>query len=209
MTFFAAPLRAQDTSTDASQSQRILGVLPNFGTVENAPAAPPITTSQRFRIASLNTFDPFVYPFVGLTAGLADLQRQEGNWRGAVGYSQHYAVAFADNTIGNMLTTAVVPTLVNQDPRYFVLGKGGLWHRAGYAASRSLVTRGANGQHQFNISELGGNALAAGLSNLYYPADARSLYATLQRFQTQVMWDTLANELKEFWPDIRRTLLHR
>ena len=88
-----------------------------------------------------------------------------------------------------------------------MLGTGGFWRRAAYAASRSVVTRRRD-RLQFNVSEIGGNAAAAGLSNLYYPADNRSVAATLDRWQTQVMWDTLSNELKEFWPDLRRALLH-
>jgi len=29
---------------------------------------------------------------------------------------------------------------------------------------------------------------------------------TMSRWGTQVMWDTVANELKEFWPDIHAKL---
>jgi hypothetical protein len=208
VTGLSSTVRAQDPVTDPdTPPDRIFGVLPNFGTVENGMTVPPITTAQRFRIASLSTFDPFVYPFVALTAGIADLRGQEPAWRGTPGYVKHYAAAFADNAIGNMMTTAVVSTIANQDPRYFVLGTGSFWHRAAYAASRSVVTR-RRGSLQFNVSEIGGNAVAASLSNLYYPADSRSLRDTLDRWQTQVMWDTLSNELKEFWPDLRRTFFH-
>ena len=68
------------------------------------------------------------------------------------------------------------------------------------------MTRGASGASQFNLSEIGGNAFAAGVSNLYYPAADRTLPSTLTRWGTQIMWDTLSNELKEFWPDIRRKI---
>jgi hypothetical protein len=50
--------------------------------------------------------------------------------------------------------------------------------------------------------------VAAAISNLYYPPEARSPADTLTRWGTQIMWDTLSNELKEFWPDIRRKI-HR
>jgi hypothetical protein len=30
--------------------------------------------------------------------------------------------------------------------------------------------------------------------------------ATLTRWGTQILWDAAANELKEFWPDLRRRL---
>jgi hypothetical protein len=72
--------------------------------------------------------------------------------------------------------------------------------------SRSAVTRTDAGGSQFNVSEIGGNLLAAGLSNVYYPAGSRSVSNTLTRWGTQVMWDTLANELKEFWPDFHRKI---
>jgi hypothetical protein len=209
VTVMSSSVRAQDPPSDPDQPpDRIFGVLPNFGTVENAANVPPITASQRFRIASLSSFDPFVYPFVALTAGIAHLRGQEPTWRGTSGYLKHYAAAFSDNAIGNMMTTAIVSTLANQDPRYYVLGTGGFWHRAAYAASRTVVTR-RHGHLQFNVSELGGNAVAAGLSNFYYPVESRSTAETIDRWQTQVMWDTLSNELKEFWPDLRRTLFHR
>lgn len=210
VTILPSPAWAQDPATPPQDTppDRIFGVLPNFGTVENGADVPPITTARRFRIASLSTFDPFVYPFVALTAGIADLRGQEPAWSGGSGYMKHYAVAFTDNAVGNMFTTAIVSTLADQDPRYFVLGTGGFWRRAAYAASRSVVTRRRD-RLQFNVSELGGNAAAAALSNLYYPAPNRSLAATLDRWQTQVMWDTLSNELKEFWPDLRQALLHR
>ena len=53
-----------------------------------------------------------------------------------------------------------------------------------------------------------GKGVAAAISNLYYPPEARSPADTLTRWGTQVMWDTLSNELKEFGPDIRRKI-HR
>jgi hypothetical protein len=83
-----------------------------------------------------------------------------------------------------------------------------VWHRAGYAASRTFITRSRSGQTQFNLSGIGGNAAAAGVSNLYYPSEDRSLTQTLTRWGMQVMWDALSNELKEFWPDVRRKIHH-
>ena len=58
----------------------------------------------------------------------------------------------------------------------------------------------------FNLSEIGGNAFAGMLSNAYYPAAERSTANTLARAGSQVMWDTVSYECKEFWPDIRRML---
>jgi hypothetical protein len=191
----------------SSKPDRMFGMLPNYGTVEDTAPVPAITTRATFRMAALNSFDPVVFPFVGVIAAIAQAQNSERSWgQGTGAYGKRYATTLADASIGSFLTTAIFPTVLRQDPRYFELGKGGVMRRVEYAASRSVITRDRSGQRQFNYSEIGGNAAAAAVSNLYYPPDERSASAMLVRWGTQVMWDTLSNELKEFWPDIRRRI---
>jgi hypothetical protein len=117
--------------------------------------------------------------------------------------------AFADQAIGNFMTEAFVPATLHQDPRYFTKGKGGFWRRTGYAISREVITRGDNGHSQFNTSELAGNAVAAGISNLYYPSQDRSFGNTANKWGQQIGLDTLFNVMKGFWPDTRRNLSRR
>ena len=178
----------------------MFGVLPNYATVEEGQAAAGLTTQQSFQMAALGSFDPYVLPFVGVVAGLSPAPGQS--------YGRRYMTSLADNSIGNFLTSAVLPLAIGQDPRYFQSGRGSIARRVAYAASRSVITRGRSGSSQFNVSEIGGNAIAAGLSNLYHVPAERTLTGTLTRWGMQVMWDTLSNEMKEFWPDIRRKL-HR
>ena len=185
----------------APKSDRMFGVLPNYTTVEEGTRASRVTTRQTFQMAALGSFDPYVFPFVGVVAAIAHAPGQS--------YTQRYATSLADNATGNFLTTAVMPLVMRQDPRYFESGHGSIVRRVGYAASRSVVTRGRSGQSQFNLSEIGGNAIAAGVSNLYYPSAERTVTGTLTRWAMQVMWDGLSNEMKEFWPDIRRKLHHQ
>ena len=205
----AFPSFAQTTSAQNDGNNRIFGVLPNYTTVEKEDEAPRITTEQTFRMAALGSFDPFVYPFVALTTEAAQIEHQEPSWGGGPkAYAKRYATAFGDNAIGNFTTTAIVPALFKQDPRYFELGEGSVARRLAYAASRAAVTRARDGRREFNISEIGGNAVGAGVSNLYHPVEDRTLADTLERWGSQVLWDTVSNELKEFWPDIRHRLHH-
>ena len=97
---------------------------------------------------------------------------------------------------------AVVPALLKQDPRYFRIAQGGFLKRSGYAVSRIWVTRTDAGHRTFNLSEIGGAGLSSALSNAYYPVADRSWSATATRWASQVMWDAVSNELKEFWPDL-------
>lgn len=181
-----------------SPSARLLGVMPNYMTVDAAHVTVQ-TTHDAYKAASLNTFDPFVYPTVGALTLFGS--GSGGN------YSTRYARAFADNAIGNFMTSAVVPSLTGEDSRYYRRGTGGVLSRMAYAASRSVVTRTRSGGTSFNVAEIGGNAAAAGLSNLYYSPPDRTVSATATRWGTQIAWDTLANELKEFWPDIHARIL--
>ena len=193
----ASTARAADDAPDAAldaSNARLFGVLPNYTAVDNV-RVPNQTTHEAFRTAALGSFDPVVFPFIGVMTLV-------GNSDPNANYETRYSRAFADNTIGNFMTTAIVPSLTNEDSRYFRRGSGGVFSRLAYAASRSVVTRKRSGGASFNISEIGGTAAAAGLSNLYYSPADRTVGATVTRWGAQVMWDTVANELKEFWPDI-------
>ena len=183
---------------------RMFGIFPNHATVEDEPDAPPVGTRQKFAMASENTFDPWVYPFIGF---VATMNRSFGP--GVSGFGKQYAASLADNVTGNFLTSAALPSLLRQDPRYFELGSGGVWRRAAYAASRIVVTRQDSGRAELNVSEIGGNMLAASIANTYYPSADRTVTATLSRWGMQLLWDTLSNEMKEFWPDIRQKLHHQ
>jgi hypothetical protein len=194
-----------DSASDSKN--RIFGVVPNYTTVEGFGKVKPITTAQSFKMAALDAFDPFVYPLFAFIAGTAQAQHEPQSWeQDWSGYGKRYGLAFADNTTCSLITTGLMPSLLKQDPRYYQGRKTGFFPRLGYAASRSVVTKSRSGHSQFNLSEIGGTFVVAGMSNLYYPQDERNMTATLERWGTQAMWDTVANELKEFWPDIRKMM---
>jgi len=183
----------------ASAPGRIFGVLPNHSGVARGIEPVPLSAGEKFRLARLNAFDPFVFSFVGAVTSA-------GAGPSGADYSRRYSTGMADHAISSLLTTGVIASALHQDPRYFELGKGSVWHRAAYALSRTVVTRSDSGRFQPNLAEVGGNALTASLANAYYPSSERSATATLTRWGSQVVWDGLANELKEFWPDVRRMI---
>ncbi len=191
-----------------TSKDRLFFALPNFLTLENAKNVPPLTTAEKFRVTARSSFDPVEYFWYGALAGLSQAENSESGFgQGAQGYGKRYGAYFADGTIENFMTTAILPSLFRQDPRYFQLGKGGFWHRTGYAVSRIFVTRTDAGGSQFNFSEVLGSAAASGISTYsYHPRDDRNLPNTLSVWGSQVGYDTLTYVVKEFWPDIRRKL---
>src|SRR5262245_54792101 len=188
----------------AEENSRLFGFIPNYATVEEPTAdgisdAPPLTRKFKFKLADLNSFDPVVFPFVGLKTAL-------GAGDPDAGFVQQYGTAFADNTIGNFMTVGVLPSLTKEDPRYFRSGEGGVFRRIAYAASRPVVRRTQSGDSTFRVSRVAGNLLAAGLSNVYYSPQDRNIAGTMSRWGTLMMWNVVSNEMKEFWPDIRDKL---
>lgn len=141
--------------------------------------------------------------FVGFLSGVAlDRHAVPEFGQGAAGYGRYYWHFMADQTAGNYLTEAIVPSLTHEDPRYYTRGNGGLIRRTGYAVSRLVITKSDSNHGTFNFSEILGNGLGAAVSNFYYPESERTWIKTRQKWTTQIAFDGAFNILKEFWPDI-------
>jgi hypothetical protein len=72
-----------------------------------------------------------------------------------------------------------------------------------------VLTKTDSGSISFNWSEVGGNALAAGLANAYYPPQERTGRQTLINWGSQIESAALNNIAKEFWPDFRHYVLRQ
>jgi hypothetical protein len=194
--------------TPKTSKDRLFFTFPNFLTLENAGSAPPLTSSDKFKVVTQSSFDYVKFFWYGALAGIGQAENsQSGYGQGAAGYGKRYGAVFADGTIEDYMTSAVLPSLLHQDPRYFQLGKGGFWHRTGYAMSRIVITRGDSGHNQFNFSEVIGSGAAASIGTYcYYSRSDRNASNVMTVWGTQLGIDTFVTVLKEFWPDIRRKL---
>jgi len=191
-------------------NDRIFEVLPNYGTVENARELPPLTAGQKFRLATAGVFDWGSYPFNAILSGIAQAKNDPKEWgQGWGAYGKRYTASFADNSIGTYMTTAIFPSLLHEDPRYYQLGKGRVVHRAYHAVNRLFAVRTDSGHERFNFSESTGNAAAAAISNFYHVPEDRTASRTATTFAFLILYDGMNNELKEFWPDIRRKVFHK
>src|SRR5580692_6062748 len=196
---------------NAAPDKHVLGVLPNYRTVNDNGSVPPIDTKHKLIIAAKDSFD---YPLVLLAAGLAgigQLANQDPSYhQGVEGYAKRQGANYADQAIGNMMTEGFFPAMLHEDPRYYRIGPaaGSVKHRAWYAFSRIFVTRTDAGTTRFNFSEWGGNATAVAISNLYHP-DSRDAMDNTYKLLEQCATDGISQVLKEFWPDIKQKFFHR
>ncbi len=201
--------QSQPPSTVRSRDdngKRIFGIIPNYRTSPSLTNYAPLTTREKFKIASQDAFDRGTFIMAAAFAGEAQLTDSNPTFgQGLPGYAHYFGTATADLVIGDFMTEAVLPALLRQDPRYFRRGLGSGWSRLGYAAGQIFWTHTDLGGTQFNFSELVGNATAVAISNAYYP-DTRTASDAAMRLGTQIGVDMVANILKEFWPDLNRKL---
>jgi hypothetical protein len=195
-------------ASTGQSKDRLFYTLPNFLTMENADNVPPLTVGQKFKLITRSSFDPAQFAWYGLISAVGQAENSEPAYgQGWGAYGKRYATSMADGVIEGYMVSGVFPSVLKQDPRYFVLGKGGFWHRTEYALSRLIITRSDSGNAVFNASEIFGSASAAAISTYgYHPANDKTFGNAASVWGTQVGYDGLAFVVKEFWPDIRRKI---
>jgi hypothetical protein len=180
------------------ETQRVLGVIPNFY-VTYVPNAPPLTRRQKYNLAWKSSIDPVTLLAVGFFAGIEQATNSfAGYGQGAQGYGKRYGAGFADSFIGNMIGGAILPAWWKQDPRYFYKGTGTTRSRAEYAIANAVVCKGDNGHWQANYSAILGGLAAGGISNLYYPPGDRGATLVFENALIDTGMSAVGNLFQEF-----------
>jgi len=197
---------AQHENETGISKDRIFWTMPNFLTMESADNIPPLTAGQKFKVVGRSLIDPSEFVLIGVVAGQGQASDSNPTYgQGAQGYAKRYGTAYADNAIENFMASAVVPSLLHQDPHYYQLGHGSFVRRAGHALARVVITRTDSGKKQFNYSEVFGAGIAATISTYsYHPESERSFGNVAGVWSTQIGWDVASYMIKEFWPDLRK-----
>jgi hypothetical protein len=196
----------QHEKETGTSKDRIFWTMPNFLTMENGDKIPPLSAGQKFKVVGRSLIDPSEFVLIGFVAGLGQASDSNPTYgQGAQGYAKRYGTSYADNAVENLMASAVLPSLLHQDPRYYQLGHGSFVRRAGHALARVVITRTDSGKKQFNYSEVFGAGIAATISTYtYHPESERSFGNVAGVWSTQIGWDLATYMIKEFWPDLRK-----
>jgi len=180
------------------EKQRVLGIIPNFY-VSYVPDAVALTSKQKFELAWRSSVDPFTFVGVGAIAGGQQAENGlSGYGQGAQGYAQRYGASYGDVVIGTFLGSAIMPSLLKQDPRYFYKGTGSRRSRLLYALASPFMCKGDNGRWQPNYSFVVGNFAAAGIANFYYPASDRGAGYVAETALLRLGESAVASVFQEF-----------
>lgn len=199
-----------DQQLKEEERQRILGLVPNFGTSYRSDAV-SLTAKQKIGLAFRSATDPATFGIAVLVAGYHEANDDYGGFGwGAQGFGKRAGAAYLDAFDGAIIGNGILPAIFHQDPRYFRLGHGTARHRLLYAVSTTFICKHDNsGRWEPNYSNVGGNIIAGGISNLYYPSQNSGIGQTIANGMIVTLEGTAGGVFDEFWPDISRKLFHK
>jgi len=191
------------------KKQRI-GVLPNFNAsyIDNAV---PLTPGQKFRLMFSTEKDPATFGFSMFVALIGQAEGSHAEYGGGIGgYGKRFGQNYADTFDGAFWGNAVLPSLWHQDPRYFRMGTGTPMHRILYALSTNVRAKhDGTGKWEPNYSNLVGNLISGGISNIYLPAEERGVGSTFEGAFLVTAEGGIGSMLEEFYPDFTSYLKRR
>lgn len=168
------PVEVAEEQIHVEETQRLLGVFPNYY-VSYVPDAVPLNTRQKLQLGWRSVVDPVS---IGLAAAIAGVEQADdaynGYGQGVQGYAKRFGATYADVVSGTFFGSVIFPAVLRQDPRYFYKGTGTRKSRVLYAMVQAVICKGDNGRWQPNYSNMLGDLAAGALSNLYYPAANRN-----------------------------------
>jgi len=168
------PVELAQDQIKEQEKQRILGFVPNFYVSYDREAL-PLNPGQKFRLAWKTTTDPFTFVGVAALAGVAQATNAyPGYGQGWDGYAKRFGASYADAITATFVGSAILPTVLKQDPRYFYKGTGSTGSRLAYALASPVFCKGDNMRWQPNYSNVAGAFAAAGISYAYYPNSDRN-----------------------------------
>lgn len=180
------------------ESQRVLGVIPNFYSAYDWNA-PHLDARQKMALAFRSEIDPITFAGAAAVAGAEQFRKMyPGYGTGFSGFGKRFGAQYANDFGSRMIGSAILPSLFHQDPRYFYKGTGTTRSRALYAVKSAFICRGDNGRNEFDFSHILGDFAAGGLANIYYPEtnEGAGLIATNALIEIGGMAGT--NLLREF-----------
>jgi hypothetical protein len=167
----------------------------------------PLDSRQKLELAVDETVAPSTFLASAFTAGIGQARDSFSSYgQGWAGYGKRMGSSIASKASGQLFGTFLLPSLLHQDPRYFVKLWGTPGNRILYALERVVVTRTDDGRETANISELLGGLMAEGLANSYLPDNERTAGKTFTRFGVRIGFSALDNVVKEYWPTIFKSL---
>lgn len=192
------PVEIATEQVKYEETQRVLGIIPNFYVSYEGDNTAPLTTGMKFRLALKVSHDPITVAGIGFYAAIKQASDTPDYVQGMKGYSERFSATSADGFSDIMIGGAILPSLLHQDPRYFYKGTGTKRSRLEHAMLAPFICKGDNGKLQANYSSMGGDLASSAISNLYYPQSNRGTGLVFSSFAISTAERVLSTVAQEF-----------
>ena len=206
------PAKTSETSEEVlkrEERQRILGVVPNFNTVESSDGVPPFAGTE-----VPPDVQELCRPICFCCRRLCRRSRPGAEYQsrirpGSRGLLQALWGVLSRHGRWQFMGQCYPSHPPQGGPALFSFGSGSFTHRFLYSASTTVWCKRDNGTWGPNYANVLGNFISGGISNAYYPAADRGVEQTLDGALTVTAEGVIGAEFVEFWPDISRHLFKK
>jgi hypothetical protein len=174
-----------------------------------AQAVEPLNVMSKLNFHAQTVGSPLSLAQTAAYAGILQGLNSPREWgQGGGAYGKRLASALGGSAIHGALAFGLDSAL-HQDPRYFRSHDTGFLRRTGHAFRGTILTRTDSGGETLSTWRLGSDYGAAFLSNEWYPDRVNTVRLGALQGSLHLGFDFISNLGAEFWPDVRRKILHR
>ncbi len=197
-------LRAQEAQPEKSVDPPAL-----IGPASQVSPLPPLTMGKRVKIYAWEACGPQTFAGVALSAAFDQWRNEPPEWRqGGEGFGRRYGSWFGRNAIKETIQFGVA-AVDGEDTRYRPSRRKDLLGRSYDAAVQTMFPYTTRGGRTLAVSRLAGAFGSGFISDAWYPDSRTNPGDAAARGATLLSGDVLNNLLYEFWPDIKKKVLHR
>ena len=176
---------------------------------DRAQAVEPLNVMSKLNFHAQTVGSPLSLAQTAAYAGILQGLNSPREWgQGGGAYGKRLASALGGSAIHGALAFGLDSAL-HQDPRYFRSHDTGFLRRTGHAFRGTILTRTDSGGETLSTWRLGSDYGAAFLSNEWYPDRVNTVRLGALQGSLHLGFDFISNLGAEFWPDVRRKILHR
>jgi hypothetical protein len=173
------------------------------------PAYTPITGQQRLEWTAHASFGPSSLLGGAVSAGIDTLRNSPSeygpHW---AGFGKRYGLRLSNRVISSGIE-ASAGSLWGEDPRYFRAPEKRPKARFANIVRMTVISHNRAGREMPAYARFLAVPSSAFLSNAWEPDSHNSTGDALNRIAASFATRIIGNAFSEFWPDVRRRLLHR
>ncbi len=180
------------------------------GVVEPGEKIPPLTVDQKLLFPAheelrWTTVVPILY-----SGGYGILRNSHPKYgTNSEAFGERVGIGALRQGISRELSDSFLPILLHEDPRYYRQAYGTYESRTEHAIRRVFISQRDSGAQTFNYADVLGRGMAAALTQTYYPSASIRPSVVFNTWGISLAALGGGNLFEEFWPDVKRKLLHK